>query len=90
MFDAPDGNSTCTRRNRSNTPLQALTLLNDQANFEFAQGLAARIMHDGKGADADRLRDAFRLLLCRPPTEFEQKRLLDLLSRQRRGLRRHA
>src|SRR4029079_13243791 len=85
VFDAPDGNSTCTRRNRSNTPLQALTLLNDQANFEFAQGLAIRIMQDGKGTDAERLRDAFRLLMCRQPSDFEQKRLLDLLARQRAG-----
>ena len=40
VFDAPDGTSTCTRRIRSNTPLQALTLLNDQAFLEMAQGLA--------------------------------------------------
>ena len=42
-FDAPDAQPTCTRRNRSNTPLQALTLLNDAGFFEFAQGLAARV-----------------------------------------------
>jgi mono/diheme cytochrome c family protein len=86
VFDAPDGNSTCTRRNRSNTPLQALTLLNDQASFEFAQGLAARIMQEKKDSDAERLRDAFRLLFARQPSDFELKRLLDLLARQRAGL----
>ena len=41
-FDAPDSNATCTRRERSNTPLQALTLLNDPVFFECAQALGAR------------------------------------------------
>ena len=44
VFDAPDGVQACTRRLRSNTPLQALTLLNDQAFVEIAQGLAGRIV----------------------------------------------
>src|SRR5436305_7621290 len=84
VFDAPDGNSTCTRRNRSNTPLQALTLLNDQACFEFAQALAARTLGDGKErSDSERLASAFRALLARPPSAFEQKRLLALLAEQR-------
>ena len=40
LFDAPDGTATCTRRIRSNSPLQALTLLNDEAFLEFARALA--------------------------------------------------
>lgn len=47
VFDAPDGLSTCTRRIRSNTPLQALTLLNDPAFFEFAQAMEKRIKEEG-------------------------------------------
>ncbi|MFM7520926.1 MAG: PSD1 and planctomycete cytochrome C domain-containing protein [Planctomycetota bacterium] len=47
VFDAPDGFSTCTRRNRSNTPLQALTLLNDAAFVELAEALAAVVRDDG-------------------------------------------
>ncbi len=47
VFDAPEGFSTCTRRIRSNTPLQALTLLNDNGFFEFATALERIIQKDG-------------------------------------------
>jgi hypothetical protein len=47
VFDAPDGYHTCTRRTRSNTPLQALTLLNDGAFAEFAVALKKKIEKDG-------------------------------------------
>jgi mono/diheme cytochrome c family protein len=82
VFDAPDAGSTCTRRNRSNTPLQALTLLNDQAFVEFAQALAGRVLKEAKGDD-DRLDRAFRLCLARPPSERERAALTRLLARQR-------
>lgn len=81
VFDASDANSACTRRNRSNTPLQALTLLNDQAYFEFAQGLAARVLKE-PGSEVDRLRRAFRLCVAREPSDMEHKRLADLLVQQ--------
>ena len=45
-FDAPEGNTTCTRRARSNTPLQALTLANDRVFVEIAEALAARILRE--------------------------------------------
>jgi hypothetical protein len=83
VFDAPESTTSCTRRNRSNTPLQALTLLNDQAFFEFAQGLAARVLKEPAGDDAERLRFAFRLCLARPPSAGELKRLGEFLSHQR-------
>jgi hypothetical protein len=83
VFDAPDSTTTCTRRNRSNTPLQALTLLNDQAFLEFAQGLAGRILREAKADDAQRIRHAFRLCLARAPSAREEEVLGRLLSRQR-------
>lgn len=79
-FDAPDSNTTCTRRNRSNTPLQALTLLNDKAFFECAQSLAARVLKEAKGDDAERLKHAFRLCVSRELTTREAERLEALLS----------
>lgn len=64
VFDAPEGNSSCTRRNRSNTPLQALTLLNDAAFVEFAEALSKIIEMDG-------LEFAFQRCTSRKPTEQE-------------------
>ncbi len=52
----PGGVQTCTRRFRSNTPLQALTLLNDPAFVEIAQGLAARIVDERPRPATDRER----------------------------------
>ncbi|MEX0702732.1 MAG: PSD1 and planctomycete cytochrome C domain-containing protein [Planctomycetales bacterium] len=82
-FDAPDGNTTCTRRVRSNTPLQALTLANDQAFVEFAQGLAGRIMALPESDPASRAQEAFRLCVSRPPTERELSLLVDFHERQK-------
>lgn len=75
VFDAPEGNSTCTRRVRSNTPLQALTLLNDAAFFEFATALK-------KIVEAEGLDKAFLRCTSRKPTEEERDILasMDALS----------
>ncbi|WP_395737769.1 DUF1549 and DUF1553 domain-containing protein [Prosthecobacter sp.] len=82
VFDAPDGFSTCTRRIRSNTPLQALTLLNDSAYVEFAQALSSRLIKEAK-TDDTRISHAFQLCLSRPPVEKERAALLRLLSSER-------
>ena len=82
VFDAPDATRTCTRRPRSNTPLQALTLLNDPAFIEFAQALADRAGREAP-ADADRLRRIFRLCLGRAPSPTEADRLAALLAQGR-------
>ena len=78
VFDAPEGNATCTQRNRSNTPLQALTMLNDLGQFEFAQALQRIIETDG-------LAEAFQRCTSRLPSDREQQVLsrLDSLSAAR-------
>jgi mono/diheme cytochrome c family protein len=81
VFDAPEALAACTRRNRSNTPLQALTLLNDQGFFEFARALGSRILRESKGEDAERINYAFRLCLGRPPNTRERQTLERLLAR---------
>lgn len=82
-FDAPDANVACTRRVRSNTPLQALTIANDPAFIELAQGLALRVLRESPTPDADRLRHAFRLCLTRDPATLEITRLSAFLQTQR-------
>ena len=83
VFDAPDATRACTRRVRSNNPLQALALLNDAASFEFAQALADRVRREGPPGDEGRLRYAFRLCLAREPGGAELRRLGDLLDGER-------
>jgi hypothetical protein len=83
VFDAPDAVTACTRRNRSNTPLQALTLLNDAGFAEYAYGLAARILRDGHLTESDQVRRGFRLCLGREPSEAEAERLTVFLAKQR-------
>ena len=80
VFDAPDAFATCTRRLRSNTPLQALTLLNDQQFFELAQGLARRLLAEGPSQDAGRLNYGFRLCVSRSPKAAEVETLQHLLA----------
>lgn len=80
VFDTPDALMACTRRTRSNTPLQALTLLNDQAYFEHAQGLAKRITEAPMASDSERLDYAFRVCLSRAPAGNEKAVLNELLA----------
>jgi hypothetical protein len=82
-FDAPDPTQACTRRNRSNTPLQALTLLNDAGFIEFAQGLAVRVLKEAPADDAGRIGYAFRLCTSRLPSVDEARVLSAVLAQQR-------
>ncbi len=70
-FDAPNFSQTCTRRFRSNTPLQSLTLANDEALFEIARALAARVSESSSDRIEDRLEFLFRRVVVRPPTGDE-------------------
>jgi hypothetical protein len=69
-FDVPDMQTTCTRRLRSNTPLQSLTLANDAAFLEIAQGFAARLHREAPTME-ERLQLGFRLAFCRPGSDAE-------------------
>ncbi|MBS1790361.1 MAG: PSD1 domain-containing protein [Acidobacteria bacterium] len=85
-FDSPDFQSVCTRRHRSDTPLQSLTLANDPAFLEIAQGLAARLVRDVPGeftATLDaRLKHAFALCFSRAPNATELAALHSYVERQ--------
>lgn len=75
-FDAPDSLLSCSRRERSTTPLQALNLLNDASFFEAAQLLAVRILRSGYTTTHERVRFAFRLCLSREPRRDEVDRVV--------------
>jgi mono/diheme cytochrome c family protein len=77
-FDGPDSTVCCVKRERSNTPLQALTLLNDSVFVECAQALAQRVLRECPGDTEKRIKYAFRLCLARSPTATEIARLKQL------------
>jgi Protein of unknown function (DUF1553)/Protein of unknown function (DUF1549)/Planctomycete cytochrome C len=75
-FDAPNFQTTCTRRIRSNTPLQSLTLANDPAFIEMAQSLAARMYREGTDLDS-RISRGFLATLGRAPSANELRTLCE-------------
>ena len=84
-FDSPDGVTSCTRRNESNTPLQSLTLLNDAEFNTCADAVARRAMSASLNSDEQRARYIFGLCLVREPSQFEVMRLVDLVDAERRA-----
>jgi hypothetical protein len=87
-FDAPTGDTSCTRRPRSNSPLAALTAMNEPVFVEAAQALALRVLREGGEEDAARIRHAFRICTSRRPTDKEQEQLQTLLATQRQRLKK--
>jgi hypothetical protein len=81
-FDAPNGEMSCVRRARSNTPLQALSTLNEPLFVESAQALARRTIKEGGSTDSDRLAYAFRLCTARRPSADETSVLMKLLAKE--------
>jgi hypothetical protein len=81
-FDAPTGESCVARRDVSNTPLQALTLLNDVFFVEVSQAMGQRLAAREGPVEA-RIRDAFRRCLTRPPTDEEVAVLAKFLAAQK-------
>ncbi|MFN7928201.1 MAG: DUF1553 domain-containing protein, partial [Blastocatellia bacterium] len=82
VFDQPSADIACTRRVRSNTPLQSLTTLNDQTFVEAAQALALRVWKTGGATEREKAIYLFRLCTSRPPDAFELQQLLALLHEQ--------
>ena len=74
-FDASDASVACTARERSNSPLQALTLLNDPVFYECSEKLGEKLA-DAPGAASERLGKAFTLCLSRPPAPAELEALV--------------
>jgi hypothetical protein len=70
-FDAPDRETCTVRRARTNTPLQALVLMNDPTYVEASRKLAERVMREGGATEDERIAYAFRVPLARRPTAEE-------------------
>ena len=83
LFDAPNRETSCVRRSRSNTSLQSLGLLNETQRVEMARKFAERLLKERKDDDA-RLDRAYKLLSCRPPTDKERSTCLTLLESMRK------
>jgi hypothetical protein len=87
-FDAPARETFCVARARSNTPLQALALMNDVQQFEAARGFAERLLLPAR-PEAERLAEAFRYATARFPTPAESALLARNLARHREHFARH-
>ena len=81
-FDAPSRELICTRRTATNTPLQALTTLNDPVFFDAARGLARRILIEAPSDPLEGIRYGFRLCTARRPSTEESDRLLRLFEEE--------
>jgi hypothetical protein len=82
-FDAPSREQSCTVRNRSNTPMQALQLMNDVQHVEAARNLAQRILNGGGADDAARIRWAWRKVTARQPDAAETEIIAKVLAGHR-------
>jgi hypothetical protein len=83
-FDGPSGEACIARRNRSNTPLQALTLLNDPMFVDLAQASGRNLVQLSNADDKTRVVHLFRSLLTRSPDENEVAALLEFVARHRK------
>jgi mono/diheme cytochrome c family protein len=82
-FDAPDRETCTVNRERTNTPIQALVLLNDPTYVEASRTLAERMMTQGGATPAERVRFAFRLATARNASDKEVAMLVELFEKQK-------
>ena len=83
LFDAPDRESSCVRRSRTNTPLQSLGMLNETQRVEMGRGLAALVLGAAE-TESDRINYLFQLLTCRDAGVLEQKACVTLIKQLRK------
>jgi hypothetical protein len=82
-FDCPDSTTTVARRNRSNTPIQALTTLQNEVFHDAVQAFSAKILSGNSDSDHERLTQAFRDCVARPPNGSELATFDSLLKKSR-------
>jgi hypothetical protein len=88
-FDSSPREACAVRNTRTNTPLQALVLMNDVTFVEAARVLAERVIIEAAPEPGERITRAFRLVLARPPTAAELETLLRNWSRQLAHFQQH-
>jgi hypothetical protein len=81
-FDAPDRETCTVRRSRTNTPLQALILMNDPTYVESSRKLAERLIREGGPSAEERIALAYRLVLARRPRPEEVEVVKEMLADQ--------
>jgi hypothetical protein len=89
VFDCPDATVARMQRETSNTPLQALTTLNNESHVEMAQALGQRLLTEAVSSDSQRIDHAYRICLSRSPSVDESRRLLSLLASNRAWYSQH-
>ena len=89
VFDAPSHETSTVRRPRSNTPLQALTTLNDPAFFEAAKAMGQRIVNEGGADVSSRATYGFRLVMSRRPSVYEVNGLVSAFETERQYFQSH-
>ena len=87
VFDAPDREKCTVRRSRTNTPLQALVLMNDPTYVEASRALARQMVREGGPDTASRIRVGYQRAVARTPSEPEWRLLQDLADSQREKFR---
>jgi hypothetical protein len=88
-FDAPSRETCVARRSRTNTPLQALVLMNDEQYVEASRHLAAKMLTDGGSLPQDQLTTGFRVCTSRTPSEHELAVLLQVHAEQLAHYQQH-